>query len=133
MQWHKQMYYALYFRAAAAQPRGGPAQLAGSILGCTHAANLGMLVVLLKVGVDPHSDLMRGVLVTLAVLVGLLILHIFTLDGEELGKAFETERAFVWGAGSLAPFAVYATLTGAFVFGVLVWAASVGGRPHGAG
>jgi hypothetical protein len=133
MQWHRQMYYALYFRAAAAESRGGPDVLGARILAGAHAANLAMLLFVQALAVDQRSYLTRTVLIAVAGFMGVLLVHVFTLDGEELRKEFETERGFVWGAGSLTPFAVYATATCAFVIGVLVWAASVGGRLSGAG
>ena len=133
MQWHRQMYYALLFRAEAAEPRGGPEMMAARILGGAHGANLAMLLFVQALAVDSRSYLTRAVLIAAAGFMGVLLLHVFTLDGEKLKAEFETERGFVWGAGSLTPFAVYATLTCAFVIGALVWAASVGGQPHDAG
>jgi hypothetical protein len=129
MQWQRQMYYALYVRGEDAHHRGGGNDFAGRGLGLLHGLNIAALVFLRK-RVDPTSVLTRAALLAGVVLLCGFCAHLFMLNGRKLRAEFETERAFVWGAASLAPFAFYVLLTTALAVVALV-CASIGARSAG--
>jgi hypothetical protein len=122
MQWHRQMYYALYSRAADASPRGGPDELAKRILGSAHALNIATLLLARMLIVDPRNQLARAVLLVGIFGIGVPLLQVFSFRGEDLRQEFETERAFVWGAASLGRFAAYAFVTCTVFVVVVAWA-----------